>query len=886
MNRLVLALVPMTAAVLVGRAYVHAGEARAPDEARPPSRAAEPMLTMEHARARAARVSAVAYDLELELDGEAEEYAGRVDIRFELSDAGDDLTVDFVGGTTGLVRINDRVVEPLYNGNFLTLPAGSLGTGTNRVEIGFSHPYSTDGSGLYRFRDPLDGRCYLFTDFEPYDQNRLFPSFDQPDLKATFAARVTVPSTWQVISVVAESDVTDLGDRNRWTFPPSARISTYIYALHAGEYRQWTSRAGDIPLRLFARESLAEYVHPEHWFVPTRQGFEFFQGWFGIPYPFGKYDQVVVPHFNPGAMENVGAVTFNERFLRRGTVTRQARRSLASVILHEMAHMWFGNLVTMDWWNGLWLNETFATFMATLAMVEATEFTEDRLSAFRRTVGAYRADERDTTHPIEMPTPDTDAAFANFDAITYSKGSAAVTQLSHLVGQEAFRRGVGDYLEAHARGNTTIEDFLGAIGDAAGRDLGGWAREWLHEPGTNGVAVEFACADGAISELAILQTASEAWPTLRTHRTQVGVYRFDGDRVDARLVPATYSGARTEVETALGEPCPDFAYANHGDWDYARTDLDRDALRVLDGRLDAFDDTLTRAMLWQGVYEMVLYGRLTPGEFIDFALSNVHAEMSDDLARQVLDAVQSAWWYLQRLSGDAALLEETGAKVERYLWQAFADAPPGGDRQLLVFDGYVDAVTTVAGRDRIAALLQGEELPDGFDFDQDRRWNVVVKLVGWDHPRASTLLAAEQERDPSDLGRRQALAAQAARPDPEQQGRIVELLLDPEADLTVADARAYAQGLFPEHQHALQLEIVGGVLNRLQAVSDALDPGRMRAATRGLLGPICDAGYLEELSRAIGRAGTLHPSLRKSLLDARFEVRRCLAIGDVLNRSR
>ena len=212
--------------------------------------------------------------------------------------------------------------------------------------------------------------------------------------------------------------------------------------MHAGEYQRWESTAGDIPLRLFARASLAEYVHAEHWFVPTRQGFEFFQTYFEIPYPFGKYDQVIVPHFNSGAMENVGAVTFSERFLSRGTVTRQARRSLASVILHEMAHMWFGDLVTMDWWNGLWLNESFATFMATLAMVEATEFTEDRLGAYRGSVGAYRADERDTTHAIEVPIPNTDAAIANFDAITYSKGSATLTQLNHLVGPEAFRRGV------------------------------------------------------------------------------------------------------------------------------------------------------------------------------------------------------------------------------------------------------------------------------------------------------------------------------------------------------------------------------------------------------------------------------------------------------------
>ena len=417
------------------------------------------MLTKEHAQARSARISEVTYALEFELDGEAPEYAGQVTITFKLGDVQEDLSVDFFGGAVSSVQINDRMLATShaeqgagdvdasdrliapYNGFYLSLPAQALHTGMNVVDIGFTHPYSSDSSGMYRFRDPVDDRDYLYTDFEPYDQNRLFPSFDQPDLKARYSTQVSVPANWQVISIVAESSIVEQGGRKLWTFPPSAPISTYIYALHAGEYQRWESSAGDIPLRLFARASLAEYVYPDDWFIPTIQGFDFFQRYFDIPYPFGKYDQVIVPHFNAGAMENVGAVTFSERYLRRGTVTRADRRSLASVILHEMAHMWFGNLVTMDWWNGLWLNESFATFMATLAMMEATEYTEARQVAYRRTIGAYRADERDTTHPIEMPIADTDTAFANFDAITYSKGSATLFQLNHLVGPEAFGAG-------------------------------------------------------------------------------------------------------------------------------------------------------------------------------------------------------------------------------------------------------------------------------------------------------------------------------------------------------------------------------------------------------------------------------------------------------------
>ena len=851
----------------------------------PPPREAAPMLGMEDAAARSARVGNVAYILDFELDGEADEYTGRATTTFELDDARTNLTIDFVGGTVSSLQVNGSPVDAPYNGYFVTLPASSLRTGSNRVEIAFSHPYSTDGGGLYRFRDPVDGRDYLYTDFEPYDANRLFPSFDQPDLKATIETRVTVPADWQVVSVVAESDIANLGDSRTWTFPPSARISTYVYALHAGHYRRWESTAGEIPLRLFARASVADSVYPEHWFVPTRQGLDFFQNYFGIAYPFGKYDQVIVPHFNAGAMENVGAVAFSERFLRRGTVTRQARRSLASVILHEMAHMWFGNLVTMKWWNGLWLNESFATFMATLALVEATEFTEGRLGAYRSTVRAYRADERDTTHAIELPTPNTDAAFTNFDAITYNKGSATLAQLNHLVGPNAFRRGVSAYLKAHAYGNTTIDDFLIEVSRAAGRELGDWSVDWLHQPGTNGVAIDLDCEDGRIADMAVLQTAPTAWPTLRTHRTQLGLYNFDTGEVAVRLVPVTYAGTRTEVPASQGQRCSDFVYANHGDWDYARVDFDRKALATLGDHLSAFGNPLTRSMLWQGIYDMVLQQELSPVEFIDIALANVDVEPVDDVTRQVLNALQSSWSYLQRLVEDPLLLGVIGARIEGYLWQAFLDSEPGSDRQLLLFDNYMAAATSEQSLDRLAGLLGGDELSAGFVFDQDRRWNAVQVLSGYDHPNAAASLAAERERDPSDEGRRRALAVEAARPDPEHHRRLMVLLLDPDPGLTVADARAHASGLFPDHQHDLQLKIVGEVFDRLQSASDGLDPRYFGPITHGLLKTVCDKDYLELLEQAVDRSETLHLSLRKRLLNLRFEVKRCLAIGEILGAS-
>lgn len=843
-------------------------------------RGAAAVLSEQDARARSLRLSNTSYQLTFELDGESPEFPGSVEMRFNLSKAEEPLTVDFVGGKVQRIAVNGVDTAIDYNGYFIHLSPSELRNGLNVVEIDFSHPYSNDGSGLYRFRDPLDGRDYLYTDFEPYDANRLFPCFDQPDLKATYATNVTVPSEWEVISIVQESAIEKVGNLKRWTFPESARISTYIYALHAGNYVSWSEHAGNIPLRLFARASMSEFVRTEDWFTPTKQGFEFFQSYFDIPYPFSKYDQVIVPHFNAGAMENLGAVTYSERFLTRGQVTRPQRRSLASVIMHEMAHMWFGNLVTMDWWNGLWLNEAFATFMANLALENATEFKDVSVSAFQSDTSAYRADERETSHPIEQPTPNTDAAFANFDAITYNKGSAVLSQLRHLVGPDKFRDGVSKYLKRHSYGNTTIDDFLSAIGESADIDLKNWAETWLNQPGTNGVSVDYTCDETSMTSLALHQSAPSDWPILRTHRAQLGLYTFTSVGVEEDLLPVTYTGARTQVPVD-DISCPDATYANHGNWDFVRVDFDQNAMNQLANQIATFDDPLQRSMLWYSIYEMVLYQRIPPNEFIRFTIESLPGEPNDDVKRQVLGSMMSAWSYVRRLAPEKTV-NSISKSIETFLWDRLSVSQPGSDRQLHLFDTYTSAVTTSTGLARLASFLAEGSVPAGIQFDHDRRWNVLQTLTAHDHPNAPALLEEQMAIDTSDSGRLRVLAVQASRPDQAHQRLVMNLLLDPPSELTVYEARAHARGLFPfEHQDA-QLQITQEVLARLQDVSDRVDVRYYGAIFNGLLGSICDDSYLAQVESAVNNSSALHPSMRKRLLDTRFQVRRCLAIGEAM----
>lgn len=465
------------------------------------ARPAHNVLTRAHAIHRKSRLAQISYRLNVDLVSSAAEYSGTVDIKFTLREVEQPLTIDFSGGDLDDFVINGVALEPDYNGFFITVPADALLAGANTISISYRHPYSDDGNGLYRFVDPENGHTYLYTYLWPYYANRLFPCFDQPDLRASYELIVRAPADWVVVSVNRETSIVEFtsetGEQKIWRFPQTPPLSTYIFSLHAGPYHIWEARAGKIPLRLMARQSFAEYVDADQWFLLTRQGLNFYEHYFDIPYPFGKYDQLIVPDFNISGMENAAAVTYAERAISRGQPTRDEREQLALLILHETAHMWFGDLVTMKWWSGLWLNESFATFTSHLAAAEATEFSDAWHSFYLSSKqGAYRADELVTTHPIEMPIPDTGAFFRVFDSITYGKGASVLKQLVHFLGPDAFRLGVSRYLKRHAWQNTVLIDFTGALAEAADVDLDPWVQSWLRQPGLNTVSVDLNAKAG------------------------------------------------------------------------------------------------------------------------------------------------------------------------------------------------------------------------------------------------------------------------------------------------------------------------------------------------------------------------------------------------------
>ncbi|UCC14124.1 MAG: aminopeptidase N [Gammaproteobacteria bacterium] len=846
------------------------------------TRPAERRLTADYAAFRSARISDVEYHISLDLDSRSPEFAGIVTMTFTLTEPDAPLTVDFTDGVVDKLAINGQTVDIEYNGSFISLPETALHRGTNQVMVEYSHPYSRSGQGLHRFLDTQDGRAYLHTHFEPYDANRLFPCFDQPDLKAHYTVEVTAPPKWTIVSAAAEQEVVDQGANKLWRFPRTGPISTYIFPLHAGEYRVWEADADGIPLRLFARHSLAAHVDPEAWFELTRQGFEFFQGWFDIPYPYSKYDQLIVPEFNIGGMENVAAVTYSESYIRRGRYTRDDMEQLANVLLHEMSHMWFGDLVTPAWWDGLWLKEAFATYMAFLAQAEATRFREAWHQFYSTSKQlAYVADQQVTTHPIEVPVQDTHYAFANFDRITYQKGASVLTQFSHFVGSEDFRSGVRTYLKRHAEGVTELQDFVTAIEESSGRDLTHWVRDWLEQPGLNTLATEVDCRDGTIVSLRVRQAAPENFPILRQHRLQLGLYRWDDQRqrFETTIVPLTARGEVTEVEAVAGSSCPTLVYPNQGDWGFVKVELDPVTLGELPGHVGKLADPLLRSMLWQSLWDMVRDAKLSLPEYGDIALQGIPLENSEKVIRQLAANLLETMHYLWSLPSEhAALKERLAADIEGLAWRLAEQAEPGSDLGLLWLDTYRRVAQSDEAKARLGAMLKVGDSGPKPRLDQDRRWLTVVKLSAMGAEDTDALIASERERDPSETGRRIAMAAESAKPLESIKRTWLERIRDHGSGLSLAQRRAAMNTIFPASQRELHAVFADEIVDSLTQVGRQNEDAFLNSYGN-LIPRLCRQENVERLWTAIEEQSDMNPLLYKALRIAHQEEERCLAIA-------
>ncbi len=846
-----------------------------------PARAENAYLSQEDAAARSARVSNVDYVLDFTLTGK-ESFAGTTTVSFDLKDPDSPLTLDLDKATVKSVTVNGKQVSPRYNDWFITLAPETLARGRNTVTVAYERLHSTNGEGLHRMVDPVDGRVYTYSHFEPAAAHQMFALFDQPDLKATYAVTVTAPADWHVITTTRETAVADTGAGKRWTFKTTKKLSPYNFSLHAGPYKVWEDNSAKYPMRLFARQSVAAQVTPADWFRYTKAGLAFFDDYFGIPYQFEKYDQLLVPDFLYGAMENAGAITFAEAgFMYKAAMTAEQKQRLAAVIMHEMAHQWFGDLVTMKWWNGLWLNESFASFMGTLATAEATEF-KDAWQSFYQTgkQAAYTQDQKLTTHPIEVPVPSSANAFDNIDAITYSKGASTLKQLRHLLGEETFRKGVHNYLVKYQWRNATLQDFIGSLGDAAGRDLGGWTKEWLYQPGVNTIAASYSCGGGKVKGFTLAQTApSRELPTLREQRVQVAAFKLDGGKLSlVKNVPVTYKGAKTAVKALDGAACPDLVYPNYQDWGFVKVELDQRSFETARSSLANVEDPLLRSMLWQSLWDGVRDAKLPLNEFIKVALNNAPQEKDYTLLGDVLGKVATSKQYLDAMNLDNAYSRQAARDLENMAWNGAVAAKGNDNFQRRWFNHYIGVASSQEALARLAGILDGKSTLEGLALNQDLRWSIIGRLNRFGYPGAASLVEVEQARDKSDTGQGAAVAATVSRPDARLKADWLHTIEDLKTTLPFSKVRTAMNSMYPAEQGKLSEQTAVQRLDRLAALDKAAGPVYMRAYSASMIPASCTPESVQRLSRAAGQFKDLSAFTRRSLLDALQEDQRCVAI--------
>lgn len=855
-----------------------------------PIRPALDQLSQAEAIARKARVSDISYIMDIDLVSLADSYQGSVTTNFTLADTNRPLQIDFTGGRVDGVTVNGEALEPDYNGYFVTLPPSALVAGRNEVLIEYSHPYDQDGTGLHRFVDPEDDRTYLYTYLWPYYSNRLFPNFDQPNLKATYELTVRAAADWQVVSSTTEESILEDGDTRVWHFPQSEKFSSYIFSLHAGPYQIWEDMAGDVPIRLMSRQSLAEYVAVEEWMAYTKSGLAHYRDYFDIPYPFAKYDQLIVPDFLIGAMENVAAVTFSESYVDRGASNRFNSQRRAGTILHEMAHMWFGDLVTMNWWNGLWLNESFATLMSSIAVSEATEF-DDLWHDFylSENLTAITADNAVSTHPIEVPVVSTNDFFNVFDAITYDKGASVLNQLSHYIGREDFRLGVSNYLKEHSWENTELDDFMSSLSQQSGIDLDPWAQDWMYQAGVNTIEARFSCDANGISSFAILQTIPDDHPTLRDQRVQLGLFStaINGSIELNTAIPVEILGAETQVPAAIGLACPDLALPNYEGWGYTEVSLDEASMDTIinDGALQRIDDPLMRSMIWTALFDAPGNGQMENSTLLATLVASLPLEDNDRIIRQTLGSLVGKLNLLERLGGEYANeLATYGPQAERQLWLLInAGANDTGDSQSistlnLRLSSYIGLARSPEALGNLASLLDGGVNIAGLRLGQNQRWNIIQRFSARDYDAARELLEAERLRDPSDAGRRAAIAAEAALPDLAIKQEWVTRILDTEDPLPLSNLRAAMGSIFPTGQEALQMALLPQLTSNLPELGVSRDNYFQQTYGRDLFSGICDQQGLEILSAAIEDRDAIGATLYRFMSENEQSASECLAL--------
>jgi aminopeptidase N len=762
------------------------------------------------------------------------------------------------------MRLNGSdVATPAWNGYRLTLDQGLLKRGAeNRLEVEYENAFDTGGDGVFRFVDPEDSAEYIYTNFEPYEAHRMAPLFDQPDIKARLTLEVLAPSEWVVLANGAEraAGPVEADGRTLRTFTETPPLSTYLFAMTAGAFvgerreLRLPGRAEAIPVGLWSRRSLATHLEHDRFHEMTEQAFLYFGALFGREYPFDKLDHVFAPEFATGAMENVGLIIYHEQYLFRSRPTASDITSLTEVVFHEIAHMWFGNLVTMRWWDDLWLNESFATYVSYLCLTEGAPYPDAWRDFNVQLKGwALREDDAPTTHPIAGSVLDTDQTFLNFDGITYGKGGAVLKQLGARLGREGFAAGLRLYFQRHAFANATLADFLAALEEGSGVPLADWSAQWLRTSGPNRFAAEVTEGPGgSIANLSVRQEVVSGDPVLRQHLMRIALIYPDRSGVRIEGHELLLDGERAHVPSATGRPLPLAVIPNHDDLAVGKIALDAATIRFATERLEEIPDGLLRQVTWTAMWELVRDGSFSASDYAALLVARLPEERDASIVQQIVESTLGSLLLRYLPDGER---ERWGSRIVEV---ARARLARGGDEGTRIVWSRILVLASVTPRDieeswQVAA---GETPLEGVEIDQDHRWTLLIRGASHGLPQRAARLRAEAERDPSDRGERALLSAAAAEPSIPAKRAAWEKILTPSGHGSVSRTLAATAGFAWPWQRELLAPyqpLLADALQTLGASDVTFARDWFRAASFGFWGD--PVGMLEVADKLIGRLG-------------------------------
>ncbi|MFC8266277.1 aminopeptidase N [Streptomyces cinereoruber] len=825
------------------------------------------VLTRDEAQTRAQLLDVHRYRVDLDLTTGDETFESTSTVRFTARAAGDTF-VELKPATLHSATLDGAPLDPAaLDGNRLPL---SLTEGEHELRVTATMRYSRTGEGMHRFTDPTDGESYVYTQLFMEDVQRVFAAFDQPDLKAVFEVAVTAPDDWTVLA----NGITERQSDGTWKAAPTPLLSTYFVCVAAGPWHSVRTEHAGLPFGIHCRRSLAPHLDADadEILAVTKACYDRYHEKFDEPYPFDSYDQAFVPEFNAGAMENPGLVTFRDEFVFRSAVTVTERQTRAMVIAHEMAHMWFGDLVTLRWWDDIWLNESFAEYMGYQTVNEAcSDLFPDTWIDFgvTRKAWGYEADQRPSTHPVAPDpeaVPDTASALLNFDGISYAKGASALRQLVTWLGEKDFLAGINIHFKRHKFGNATLADFIDNLAAATDRDVHGWAEQWLRTTGVDTLTPRLD-GEGLHWNLTVDRAGT------RPHRISAGLYDRDpsGDLV---LREHRELDVPQDAPAELTGPRPALVVLNDGDLTYTKLRFDEVSAESALRGLSRVPDPLTRAVVWNALRDQVRDGDLAPADHLAVAGAHLAEETELALVQGVLAFArhQIADRYVPADQRPAALATISG--IARALLRRTEDGEAPGLR-LTAVRAFVDSATTP---DKIASWLDEGTVHGGPELDPELRWRILARLAVLGATDEAAI-AAELERDPSATGREGAARCRAALPDPEAKAAAWSALFDSD-DLSNYLFTATAQGFWQPEQADLVSEYVPRFYEAAVALGDRRGPAMAEAAGRYAFPAYAvDADSLALGERHLADTPMI-PALRRKLVDQLDDLRRALKVRE------